>query len=479
MARHYELVVIGAGPAGESAAVMAAIFGHRAVVVERDKPGGTVTTTGGAPTKTLREAALYLTGFRQRELYGVTVAAPPEVVLPEIAERTRTVCTLLQHVVAQNLARNHVDYLQGTARLGPHRTVLVATPQGGVETLSADVILIATGSRPLHPAGIPFDDPDVCDSEQIFKLNRVPRHLFIVGAGAIGVEFASIFAALGAHVTLSDMSDRLLAAMDGEIARLMAEHFTRIGVNVVLGVGTQAIERVDGMLHVTLTDGAVYDPDAVLFAAGRSANTEGLGLKSAGVQVDQRGRILVDAEYRTTAEGIYAAGDVVSPSLASIAMEQGRLAVFRAFALPFRQDLHPLEVSAVYGVPEVAGVGLTEEQCQDQHLDYEVGKCDLATTPRGAIAGHGGLLKLIFRRDDRLLLGVHVIGDTASELVGMGQAVINSNQAIDEFAAMTLNTPTYTYAYKYATFDGLLRLAATHGGPAALVTSRTADTKSV
>lgn len=468
MTRHYELVVIGAGPAGESAAVLASTFGHRAVVIERDKPGGTVTTTGGAPTKTLREAAIYLTGFRNRDVYGISVAAPPEVLLPKIAERTRQVCALLQQVVARNLEENHIDYLQGTARLGPNRTVQVNAVDGVVETLSADVILIATGSRPLRPRSIPFADPDVCDSDEIFKLGHIPNDILIVGGGAVGVEFASIFAALGAHVTLSDKSDRLLTMMDGEISRLMAEYLADVGVHVIPGMGTDAVERIYGRLRVTLSDGATLTPDVVLFAAGRNANTEGLGVEEVGILLDRRGRVVVDNEYRTSVEGIYAAGDVVHPSLASIAMEQGRLAMFRAFDLPFRDALHPLEISAVYGVPEVAGVGLTEEICRDQRIDYLVGRCDLAVTPRGAISGHGGLLKLIFRRDNRRLLGVHIIGDNASEIAGMGQAAMSSGEAIDVFAALTLNTPTYTYAYKYATFDGLLRLAGDLGGPSAL-----------
>jgi NAD(P) transhydrogenase len=473
MTRHYELVVIGAGPAGESAAVIASTFGHRAAIVERDRPGGTVTTTGGAPTKTLREAALYLTGFRQRELYGISVAAPPEVVLPEIAERTRYVCTQLQQVIAQNLARNHVDYMQGEAHLGTNCTVQVSTPDGSIDSLSADVILVATGSRPLRPATIPFDDPDVCDSDEIFKLGRIPADLFIVGGGAIGVEFATIFAALGTRVTVSDMANRLLPAMDGELSHLMADYFARMGVEVRLDVGTTAIERVNGKLQVRLSNGTTLTPDAVLFAAGRRANSDGLGLEEVGVKLDARGCIVVDNEYRTSAEGIYAAGDVVSPSLASIAMEQGRLAIFRAFGLPFRDALHPVPVSAVYGMPEVAGVGLTEEQCRERGIEYEVGRCDLFITPRGAIAGHGGLLKLIFRRDNRQLLGVHIIGDVASELVGIGQMAIAGDQAIDIFGALTLNTPTYTYAYKYATFDGLLRLAERLGGPAALAATLT------
>lgn len=469
MYQHYELVVIGSGPAGESAAVMAATFGRRTAIIERGKPGGVVTTTGGAPTKTLREAAIYLTGFRDRDIYGITVAAPPEVTLSTIAERSRYVCELLQGVVAQNLARSQVDYLQGSGRLGPDGAVQATAPDGAVETITADIILIATGSRPLHPPNIPFDDPDVCDSDQIFKLGRIPADLCIVGGGAVGVEFATIFGGLGVRVTLSDMADRLLPTMDGELSQLMARRFAELGVHVVLGVRTDAVERVDGKLQVTLSNGSTLAPDAVLFAAGRQANTDGLGVEDVGVRLDHHGRIIVDGEYRTSVDGIYAAGDVVAPSLASIAMEQGRVAVHHAFSLPFKKAVDPLAISAVYGVPEVAGVGLTEEQCHDQGLEYAVGRCDLAATPRGAISGHGGLLKLLFRRDDRRLLGVHIFGDIASELIGIGQAVINSGEPIDVFATLTLNTPTYTYAYKYATFDGLLRLAEPLGGPSALV----------
>lgn len=471
MARQYELVVIGAGPAGESAAVLAALFGHRTAVIERNKPGGTVTTTGGAPTKTLREAALYVTGVRERDIYGVSMAAPPEVAMRIINERAQSVRSTIQQVVADNLEREGVDYIEGLARLRPNHRVEVVMPDGRTETLSADVILIATGSRPWHPPNIPFEDPDVCDSDQIFKLNRLPADICIIGGGAVGVEFATIYAALGVPALLSDMADRLLPTMDGELSHLMAEQLTSMGVRQVLGVGTSSIERRAGRLVVSFTDGTTHQSDAVLFAAGRQPNTAGLGLDDAAVEVDGRGRIVVDDEYRTSADGIFAAGDVVGPSLASIAMEQGRIAMFRAFGLPFRRAVHPIAVSAVYGMPEVARVGLSEEDCRRMGLGYEVGRCDLERTPRGAIAGHGGLLKLIFRRDDRTLLGVHIIGDIASELVGMGQAAMHSGESIDLFAALTLNTPSYTYAYKYAAFDGLLRLAASSGGPVAFATS--------
>jgi NAD(P) transhydrogenase len=462
----YDLVVIGSGPAGENAAALAAYFGRRVLIVERQKPGGTVTTTGGAPTKTLREAASYVTGFYERDVYGLTVAAPPELALTTIAERTRRVCTLLQEVTASNIAQRGVDYLQGAARLGPQRSVLVTTPDGTERRLAAGIILIATGSRPLHPPTIPFDDPDVCDSEEIFRLGRVPRDLLIVGAGPIGVEYATIYTALQVSVTLVDRMERLLPQMDGELSRLMAQRFAQLGVRLIFGAELDTVERANGTLRVALSNGTVLHPDALCFAAGRRPHTEGLGLAEAGVRLDAHGRIVVNAHYQTDADGIYAAGDVLGPTLASIAMEQGIVAACHAFGVGLKEAVHPMAVSAVYGMPEVAGAGLTEEQCQAQGIAYEVGRSDLSVTPRGAIAGHGGLLKLIFRRDDRRLLGVHCIGDIASELVGIGQMVMHYEGAIDAFVALTLNTPTYSYAYKYAAFDGLRRLAGARGGGA-------------
>jgi NAD(P) transhydrogenase len=470
MADRYDLVVIGAGPAGQAAAELAASFGRRALVIERSQPGGAVTTTGGAPTKALREAALYLTGFGQEEVYGMRAAAPLESVMPIISARVRRVRDVLQGIVAHQLAARGVAYLQGNARLGPHRAVRVTSSDGTSRELAARSILVATGSRPTHYPGIPFEDPDVYDSDEIYSMRTVPEEIVIVGGGAIGVEFATIFTALGISATLVSQSDRLLPTIDAELAALIAEEFDRRGVRLVLGAGAKAVTRLDGRLAVTLSSGAVRAADAVLFAAGRTPNTDNLGLEDAGVQLDSRGRIVVDRFFRTTADGIYAAGDVVSPALASTAMQQGRAAACHACGLVFGVAVDQVASSAVYGLPEVAGVGQTEEQVQAAGMPYVVGRCDLAMTPRGAIAGHGGRLKLIFRADDRKLLGVHCLGDIASEVVGLGHMVLHVGGTVEVFLALGLNTPTYSYAYHDAAIDGLTRLAEQFGHRASAAT---------
>jgi NAD(P) transhydrogenase len=465
MADQYDLVVIGAGPAGENAAAIASYVGHSTVIIEQNQPGGTVTTTGGAPTKTLREAALYVTGFYHKDVYGLQMAAPPKIAWNTIATRTVQVCAQLQQVTAANIASRGVDYIQGTACLGPNRTVIVTMPDRTERVLDAGIILIATGSRPFRPTTIPLNDPAVYDTDDIFRPRRRPTDFLIVGGSAVGVEFATIFIALEIPVTLIEMADRIMSSMDGELSRRMERLFEQRGVRLMLGIGANTIERVDGTLRVILSNGKILYPDAVLYAIGRTANTEGLRLAEAGVALDPRGRIIVDQQYRTTAEGIYAAGDVLGPTLASIAMEQGVVAVCSALGIPFKGAVDPMAISAVYGMPEVAGAGLTEEQCRAQGIDYEVGRSDLGLIPRGAIAGHGGLLKLIFRKDDLRLLGVHCICDIASEVVGIGQMVLHYGGAIDVFVTQTMNTPTYSFAYKYAAYDGLKKVASTRGIP--------------
>ena len=462
----YDLIAIGAGPAGESATELAAFFGHRSAVIERAHPGGTVTTTGGAPTKTLREAALYLTGFSQGEVYGLRMTAPAEVALDIIRQRTRAVCELLQKVTADNIALRRVDYIHGAARLDPDGSVLVADGSQAGRRLRAKVILIASGSRPHRPSDISFELPGVCDTDTILQRGRVPKDIVIAGGGPVGVEFATICHALGAKVTLLDRGTRLISAMDGEVAARMEELFRHWGITVHFGSTVQRATANHAGLEVTLSTGDTLYADTLLFAAGRVANTQGLGLEALGVELDARGRIVVDQNFRTRAPGIYAAGDVVRPTLASIAMEQGRVAMCHAFGIPFEGTVDPCPVSAIYGMPEVSGAGATEELCQEQGIDYEVGRAELSMTPRGAIAGRGGLLKLVFLKADRRLLGVHCIGDIASEIVGIGQMLIRCGGNLNTIANMSLNTPTYSYAYKYAAFDGLRRLAAARGHPA-------------
>ncbi len=458
MSNNYDMVVIGSGPAGESAAELAAFFGYRVAIIERNKPGGTPTTRGGAPTKTLREAALALTGFYDQEVYGVDLGAPPAVALDKLAERTRQVCQSLQAAAARRIAMMDVAYLHGTARLAPGGTVLLTEADGAVVELSARIVLIATGSRPLRPHNIPFDDPAVFDVDGIYGLTALPASLCIVGGGPVGVEFATIFSALGTKVTLTQMADRLAPTMDGELSRMMAQLFADRGVRVILGAGTDAVTRAGDHLHLTLSNGATFEAEAVFFATGRRPNTDDLGLGDVGVEVDERGYIVVDRKFQTSVPGVYAAGDVLGPGLSSVAMEQGRVAACQAFGIDFLDAVDSIPISAVYGMPEMAGVGLTEEQCQEQGLDYAVGRSTFASIPRGAISGHDGLLKLLFRQDDRRLLGIHCLGEIASELIGAGQMVLHYGGTIDIFSTITLPTPTYSYAYKNAAFDGLRRL---------------------
>lgn len=454
----YDLIAIGSGPAGESAVELASIFGHRSAVVEKARAGGTVTTTGGAPTKTLREAALYFSGLREGDVYGLRMTTAPEIATPIIRNRTRSVCDLLQKLTAEKIASNGVDYFEGTARLQPNGRIVVRDTGGNERTLHAKIVLIATGSRPARPKNIRFDLRGVCDTDTVLQRGRVPEEIVIVGGGPVGVEFATICHALNCKVTLVHLNPRLMPMMDGEITNRMAELFRQWGTRVLCGATAESVGGKDDDLEIRLSTGECLRADTLLFAAGRTANTEELGLHELGVALDSKGRVMVDTSFRTNVDGIYAAGDVLGPTLASIAMEQGRIAVCHAFGIPFEGTVDPTPVSAVYGMPEVAGAGLTEEECCRRGLDYAAGRSELSETPRGAIAGRGGLLKLIFLKAERTLVGVHCIGDIASEIVGIGQMAIRCGATVNTIANMSMNTPTYSYAYKYAAFDGLRRL---------------------
>jgi NAD(P) transhydrogenase len=464
---HYDLIIIGGGPAGQGAAEFAAFAGRRILVIERQVLGGLVVTTGGGPTKTLREAALHLTGFRYRALYGIT--EQPNIVTAVERSRTRTeeVSSAMQNFTHSFFVdRLGVDVIYGSARLGPNHSVIVTSREVSEteRVFTAEKILIATGSRPFHPANIPFDDPDIFDSEDLPKLKRVPKSALVVGGGAIGCEFASIFNAFGIPVTVVNSGEHLLGTMDSELSDLLRKAFEKQGMRIMLGTGVHTAGRVNGELQVTLKTAEVLRPDMALFATGRLVDTEGLSLDSAGVKLNPRGVVEVDNHFQTSIEGVYAAGDVIGPSLASVSTEQGRVAACHALGLRFKEKLDPLSVSAVYSVPELAGVGLTEDNAKEQGIDYEIGRCSFGEIPRGLISGDtDGILKLIFRRQDRRLLGVHILGDIASELIALGQATLYNSGAIDVFNNLTVAAPTYTMAYTYAAFDGFKRLAARGG----------------
>jgi NAD(P) transhydrogenase len=457
----YELVVIGSGPAGQSAAELAAFLGHSALIVEQGQPGGAVTTTGGAPTKTLREVALALSrGYLGEELGHAPTRPTMADALAVARRRTRAVSRSLQAATARRIENGGVAYWRGTARITSPRTLTVTREDGSRQDVTGSAIVLATGSRPARLPGVPFEDPAVYDSNRIFTLQQLPNDIVIVGGGPVGVEFATIFANLGVSVTLVDGADRLLPAMDGELAGVVMREFAANGVALALGTRVTEVSRRDGRLTIALSNGAVVQTDAVLMAAGRVANTDGLGLETAGVQLDQRGRVVVDRYFQTTCPGIYAVGDAAGPSLASLATQQGRAATCHAFGLAFGVPVDRTPSFAVYAMPELAGVGLTEEQVRTTATAYVVGRCDLSQTARGAIAGRGGRLKLIVAADDRRLLGVHCVGDIASELVAMGHAVLHAGGSIDIFLTLALNTPTYSAAYRDAAIDAMSQLAA-------------------
>ena len=461
MTERYDLVVIGSGPAGEKAAVQAAYFGKRVAIVERHELTGGVAVThaGMIPTKTLREAALYITGFQKRDIYGMRVELDPELIYSTLRKRTNDVIDTMASSVRQNLERHRIELVRGAARLGGDGKVLVTTRRGSERELQAQAIIIATGSRPFHPPGIPFDDPDVLDAEGVLEIETPPRKVVVVGGGAIGCEHASIFMALGAHVTLVDRGPRLLSYVDAELSHILAKMFAAQGMTLSLGRGIDNVARDDGGLLVVLDDATEIRPDKLLVASGRMGNIETLDLDAAGVEVNQRGQIIVNEWFETAVPGVFAAGDVIGPpALASTAMEQGRVAACRAFGIAFKEMVDQSPPTGVYSIPEIAAVGLTEQAAADQGIAYVVGRGRFDANSRANISGATeGLLKLIFDKSDRKLIGCHILGESATEAIHVGQAVVKHGDTVDYFIDTTFNVPTLCEAYKYAAYDGLQR----------------------
>jgi NAD(P) transhydrogenase len=454
----FDLVVIGGGAAGEKGANQAAYHGYCVAVVERRAEPGRVS---GVPVKALRDTAVYLTGWAHREIYGVGIALAPDVVMNRLRARVTEVVHTTTAAVRQNLERHGVELIHGEARLGPGCSVIVRDADGSERVLRARAVLLATGSRPYHPPDVPFDDPDVHDSETILSVDRLPKRILIVGGGPVGAEYASICSALGVEVTLVDLGPRILPFLDRELSEALSESLRRSGARLILGEAVESIGR-DGQGLVVRVAGEELRPDVVLHAAGRAGNVEGLGLVEAGVELDERGRITVGDDFQTTAAGIYAAGDVIGPpGLASVGMEQARVAVCRAFDIHFKDTVDALVPTGIYTLPEVGTVGLSEEAARAAGEDVEVGRAFFADNPRARIAGTTeGLVKLVFRASDQRLLGAHILGEEASELIHIAHAMLHAGATAHEFIDATFTFPTRSDAYKYAAYDALGRLEA-------------------
>ena len=460
--QQFDLVVMGSGPAGEKGGAQAAYFGKRVAVVECGSDlGGACINTGTLPSKILRESALYFSGLKQRGLYGIDYSLREGLTVESFTHRKDVLVGVERQKISANLAAHGIELIRGAASFVDAHTLAVNTGSGGATELRSDVILIATGSRPHRPPEIPFDDEVVFDSDSILKMGRIPRSLVVVGGGVIGCEYASIFTALGVEVSLVDGRDRVLPFLDPELSAALRERLAGLGVKFVLGERMGPIERTRKGVKISMPSGATIEAESALFAAGRRGAVDELNLERAGLAVSKRGYIEVNAFYQTAVPSIYAAGDVIGfPALASTSMEQGRVAVCHAFGFQYKQRLASMLPMGVYTIPEISAVGETEESCKEKKIEYEVGRAHYANNARGLIAGDpAGLMKLIFRRHDHQLLGVHIIGENATELIHLGMMVLESGGSIDLFINFVFNYPTLSEMYKYAAYDGLGNLA--------------------
>ncbi len=457
MSRQYDLVVIGSGPAGEKGAAQAAYFGKRVAMIERaEHVGGAGINTGTVPSKTLRETALYFSGLRQRGLYGIDYSLKDDLSVRDFMHREHVVVEKERHIIERNIHRHNIDLIHGNASLVDAHTVKVDSPTGEI-LLTADFILIATGSSPYHPPEIPFDGDLIYDSDSILHMNRIPKTMAVVGGGVIGTEYASIFTALGVDVTLIEPKERILPFIDSEIIERLRYQLSLIGLHFALGDKMTEISIHEHHVHLTLEKAGEMEFDIALIASGRQSNVEGLGLEQIGAQMGKRGLVIVNDKYQTSVPNIYAAGDVIGfPALASTSMEQARVAMVHAFDLEYKERMSPVLPLAVYTIPEMSSVGLTEDDCVAKNIPCLLGHAYYENNARGQIIGDmSGMIKLVFSPNDKKLLGAHIIGEQASELIHIASHVMMANGSIDAFIDAVYNFPTLADAYKYAAYDGL------------------------
>ncbi|MGB6974127.1 MAG: Si-specific NAD(P)(+) transhydrogenase [Terracidiphilus sp.] len=457
----YDLTIIGSGPSGQRAAVAASKAKKRVAVIEaRSVVGGVCINTGTIPSKTMREAVLHLSGYNYRSVYGMNYRVKEKITMADLAFRVQAVIKTEVDVTEAQLSRNGIDVLHGIARFVDANHLHVEGPQTDT-TIQSDRIIIAVGTRPSSSPTVPINGTTIVNSDQILDLPNLPRTLIVVGGGVVGVEYACMFAILGVRVTIIEKRAKLLEFADQEIVEALSYHLRDSRVTLRLGEGVDSVEELpDGTVVASLQSKKRVSGDALLYAVGRQGNVDDLNLAAAGLEADARGRISVDEHYQTKVPHIFAVGDVVGfPSLASVSMEQGRIAAARAFddqATSSNPSFYPY---GIYTIPEISFIGKTEEQLTDEDVPYEVGMAYYRESARGQIRGDTtGRLKLIFHRDTRKVLGVHIIGEGASELVHIGQAVMTLDGNIDYFIDTVFNYPTLAECYKVAAFNGLGRL---------------------
>lgn len=461
----YELIVIGGGPAGEKAAAQAAYFDHKTCLIEKYKElGGACINWGTLASKTLRESALFLSGFRTRQLgEGMDVEFKANVNLQNFMIRKNLVQEREQQRAARNMQWHEVERVQGDARLADAHTVIVKDANGAERSMTGRFILIATGSVPARPKSIPFNDTNVFDSTTVLDMKTLPKSMVVVGAGVIGSEYACLFSALGVKTFLVHPKPRALdSLLDAEIGEIFMKRMAEMGVQLCMNDSAESCTVDRDIVKTTLMSGKALETDTMLYALGRSGNTATLGLKELGIPTGRYGHIekFNPLTYQTTVPNIYAAGDVIGPpALASTSMEQGRLAMCHAFDIKYKTRLAPLLPAGIYTIPEISQVGMTEQDCQKAGIAYVVGKDKYGRHGRGQIIGDTeGMIKLIFNSLTGKLLGVHVIGEIASELVHIGMACMQYDGDIDFFIHTVFNYPTLSDVYKYAAYDALGKL---------------------
>jgi NAD(P) transhydrogenase len=455
---NFDLVVIGCGPAGEKAGAQAAYFGKRVAVIEgSEHVGGSCINTGTVPSKTLRESALYFSGLKQRGLYGIDYSLKENLTVNDFMHHEREVVEMERKRILKNLALHHIELVNGRASFEDDHTVSVSSRTGIRRRLHGDVILVATGSKPHRPPEMVFDDVRIFDSDTFLRMDHIPQSLAVIGGGVIGCEYASIFGALGVDVTLVDGRDRLLPFLDAEISERLRVRLAALGMNFWFNERPAKVQATESGVQLVMKSGKTLHAKSVLFAAGRRAAVDGLSLQNAGLSVNDHGYLSVDENYRTTVPHIYAAGDVIGfPALASTSMEQGRVAVCHAFGFQYKQRVPSMLPMGIYTIPEISATGETEESCKEKKIDYCVGRALYANNARGNIIGDtAGMLKLVFARADKKLLGVSIIGESATELIHIGMMVLDHGLTIDEFIEQVFNYPTLSETYKYAAYEGL------------------------